>query len=138
MNNMTAPCGVQMKWFAALAGVFCLVFATGASAAQTAKPCAEDAAKLCQGMQPGGGRVAKCLREHAKELSPACKSSIAKAKRKAREFRQACGKDARKLCRDAKRGGGGIAKCLAQHQDELSPACKAKMAKPMGRSNQQG
>jgi hypothetical protein len=133
MYNMTAPYGIQMKWFAALAGSFCLFIATGASAAQNSRPCVEDAAKLCQGVQPGGGRVAKCLKEHAKELSPACKSNIAKAKRKAREFRQACGQDARKLCRDAKRGGGGIVKCLAQHQDELSPACKEKMAKPMGK-----
>ena len=136
MKNVPAPLGVQMKWVSVIAGMFCLFIATGASAAQTARPCAEDAAKLCQGVQPGGGRVAKCLREHAKELSPACKGSIARAKRKAREFRQACGQDARKLCRDAKRGGGGIVKCLAQHQDELSPACKEKMAKPIGRSNQ--
>jgi len=49
MNNMTALSGLQMKWFAVLAGVFCLAMATGASAEATAKPCADDAAKLCKG-----------------------------------------------------------------------------------------
>jgi hypothetical protein len=26
--------------------------------------CAEDAQKLCAGVQPGGGRIVACLREH--------------------------------------------------------------------------
>jgi len=133
MKYLTALSGVQMKWFAVLAGVFCLAMATGASAAQNARPCAEDAARLCQGMQPGGGRVAKCLKEHSSELSPACKKNIAKAKRKAREFKEACKDDAKTFCKDEKRCGGRILKCLTQHQDELSPACKEIMKQPIGR-----
>ncbi len=132
MKNVTVLSGVQMKWFSVLAGMFCLVLATGASAAGTST-CADDAAKLCQGMKPGGGAVAKCLNEHSSELSPACKKNIAKAKRKARKFNKACREDARKFCRDEKRGGGRVLKCLAQHQDELAPACKEMMAKPIGR-----
>ena len=142
MKNLTALSGVQMKWFAVLAGVFCLVVATGASAAQNAKPCAEDAANLCQGVQPGGGRVAKCLKEYSSELSPACKDSMvkakARAKAKAKSFKQACGQDARKFCKDEKRGGGRIMKCLTLRQDELSPACKEMIDQPLGRRNQQG
>lgn len=138
MRNAAAPSGVQMKWFAVLAGMFCLAIATGATAAQNAKPCAEDAAKFCQGMQPGGGRVAKCLKEHASDLSPACKDSMANARAKAKSFREACGEDARKFCRDEKRGGGRIMKCLAQHQDELAPACKDMMNRPVGGRKQQG
>lgn len=137
MKNLTALSGVQMKWFAVLAGVFCLAMATGASAAQNARPCDEDAARLCQGMQPGGGRVAKCLKEHSSELSAACKDSMTKAKARARaktkSFKQACGQDARKFCKDEKRGGGRILKCLTQHQDELSPACKEMLDQPIGR-----
>ena len=137
MKNLTALSGVQMKWFAVLAGVFCLAVTTGASAAQNAKPCAEDAAKLCQGMQPGGGRVAKCLKEHSSELSPACRDSMAKtkarARAKAKSFKQACGQDARKFCKDEKRGGGRIMKCLTQHQNELSPACKEMLDQPIGK-----
>jgi hypothetical protein len=138
MKNVTTPCGIQMKWFAVLAGVFCLAMATGASAVQNAKPCAEDAVRLCQGMQPGGGRVAKCLGEHSGELSSACKDSMARIKVKAKSFRQACGQDARKFCKDEKRGGGRIMKCLVQHKDELSPACQGMMGQPIGGRKQQG
>jgi hypothetical protein len=133
MNNVTAPSGVQMKWFTVLAGVFCLAMATGASAAQTAKPCRDDAARLCPDVKPGGGALAKCMKEHASELSPACKNNIAKAKKKAQEFKQACKDDATKLCKGVKQGGGKIVQCLKQHEDELSAACKEKMAKPRGR-----
>ncbi|MGA7593629.1 MAG: cysteine rich repeat-containing protein [Gallionella sp.] len=139
MNNAKSPSGVLMKLFAVLAGVFCLAIATGAGAKPAAGPCAADAAKLCQGMQPGGGQVGKCLRQHAGELSPECKDSIAKIKAKAKSFREACGADARKFCRDEKRGGGRIMKCLASHQDELAPDCREMMNKPVGgRRQQQG
>jgi Cysteine rich repeat len=133
MKNVTALSGVQMKWFAVLAGVFCLAMATGASAAQNAKPCAEDAAKLCQGVKPGGGAIARCLKEHSNELSPACKKNIAKAKKKVREFKEACKDDAQRLCEGIKPGGGKIVQCLKQHEDELSADCKEKMEKPRGR-----
>ena len=139
MRNATAPSGVQMKWIAVLAGVFCLAIAAGAEAKPAARPCAADAAKLCQGMQPGGGQVGKCLRQHAGELSPACKDSMAKVKAIAKSFREACGADARKFCKDEKRGGGRIMKCLASHQDELVSECKDMMNMLIGgRRQQQG
>jgi len=39
--------------------------------------CAEDIQKFCKDIQPGGGRIAKCLKEHACDLSPACKEKCA-------------------------------------------------------------
>ena len=39
--------------------------------------CAEDIQKFCKDVQPGGGRIAKCLKEHACDLSPACKEKCA-------------------------------------------------------------
>jgi hypothetical protein len=39
--------------------------------------CAEDIQKFCKDIQPGGGRIAKCLKEHACDLSPACKGKCA-------------------------------------------------------------
>jgi Cysteine rich repeat len=133
MKNMTVFSGVQMQWLAMLAGMFCLTVATGASAEPNARPCAEDAARLCQGVQQGEGRVARCLKEHANELSPACKKNIAEAKEEVREFAQACKADSDKLCKGIQPGGGRILQCLKQHEGELSPGCKEKMNHPQGR-----
>jgi len=122
---------IQMKSFTMLAGVLCLAVTT-ASAEQNAKPCAEDAAKLCKGVQQGEGRVAKCLKEHASELSPACKQNVAELKAKVQDFKQACETDAKTLCKDTRPGGGRILQCLKQHEGELSPACKEAMEQPRG------
>ena len=37
--------------------------------------CTEDAQKLCAGVQPGGGRVLACLKEHKDSLSDRCKQA---------------------------------------------------------------
>src|SRR5580700_1352626 len=37
--------------------------------------CAGDAQKLCAGVQPGGGRVVACLKEHKDALSDRCKQA---------------------------------------------------------------
>jgi pyruvate/2-oxoglutarate dehydrogenase complex dihydrolipoamide acyltransferase (E2) component len=45
-----------------------------ASGARTA--CASDVQKLCAGVQPGGGRVLACLKQHKDEVSDGCKQAI--------------------------------------------------------------
>ena len=37
--------------------------------------CADDAKRLCAGVQPGGGRVVACLKEHKDSLSDRCKQA---------------------------------------------------------------
>lgn len=138
MNYMTAQSGVQMKWFALLAGVLCLAIATAVRADEDARPCKDDAAKLCQGVKPGGGAIVKCLKEHSDELSPECKEDMAKAKEKAKDFKEACKDDAKNLCQDVKRGGGRIVQCLKQHESDLSSSCKEAMDQAKGRRSQQG
>jgi hypothetical protein len=55
------------------------VMAASAAFAQNGeRPCKADEAKLCAGIQPGGGRIAACMKEHKDELSPACKQQLAK------------------------------------------------------------
>jgi hypothetical protein len=44
--------------------------------------CHADAAKLCQGVQPGGGRIIACLNSHRAELSPACQTNLDKRQAK--------------------------------------------------------
>lgn len=38
--------------------------------------CAADIAKFCKDVQPGEGRIVKCLRERDKELSPSCSAKL--------------------------------------------------------------
>lgn len=95
--------------------------------------CADDVAKYCKDIKPGGGGIARCLKENEKQLSPACKSSIEEAKKHVKDARQACEADAQKFCKDVKQGQGRIVKCLREHEKELSAECKAKMSEPKKR-----
>jgi hypothetical protein len=49
-----------------------------------------------------------------------------------------CSKDIAKFCKDVKRGGGRIADCLKQHENELTPACKDSLAKTEKRLEKSG
>src|SRR5690349_17829559 len=54
------------------------------SPAQTTSPqasdaraaCASDVQKLCAGVQPGGGRILACLKQHKDQVSDTCKSAV--------------------------------------------------------------
>lgn len=118
---------------AALAGAFCLSMVSSVWAEPNAKPCADDVASFCKGVQPGQGRLAQCLKQHSNELSPACKENIQIKKEKFQDFVQACKADEEKLCSDIKPGQGRITRCLKQHEGELSPECKEKMEQPRSR-----
>jgi hypothetical protein len=104
-----------------------------AKAAQGQGPCAGDLEKFCKDVQPGGGQIAKCLKEHEKDLSPACKQHIVQVKKRVHEFREVCEDDVLRLCADVKPGGGRIIKCLIEHEGELSSECKAKMGARKGK-----
>jgi hypothetical protein len=38
--------------------------------------CKEDIAKLCDGIKPGGGRIAACLKAHKDQVSDNCKAAV--------------------------------------------------------------
>jgi hypothetical protein len=48
--------------------------------AEVRSACEADVAKLCAGIQPGGGRILQCLAQHKSEVSDACKQAVAKAR----------------------------------------------------------
>lgn len=39
--------------------------------------CKSDVQALCAGVQPGGGRIRDCMKEHRTQLSAACKIALA-------------------------------------------------------------
>ncbi len=44
------------------------------------RACRGDFQRLCQGVQPGGGRPLRCLEEHRAELGPDCRTALDAAK----------------------------------------------------------
>jgi Spy/CpxP family protein refolding chaperone len=102
--------------------------ATGASA-QARKapgPCAEDAKKFCGDQKPGGGRIARCMKSHESELSPACQDQMKKAEARIEQVKEECKADAQKFCKGIRPGQGRILACLKSHESELAPACAAE------------
>ena len=89
-------------------------------------------AKLCPGVKPGGGRIAKCLQGQADQISAACKARIEQAK----EVHQACMADAEKFCSDIPPGAGRVAVCVQQHEAELSQTCRAHLQQVRARFNE--
>ena len=47
--------------------------------------CAADTEKFCKGIEPGEGRIAKCLNGHVEEISPACREKVSGLKKMAPE-----------------------------------------------------
>jgi hypothetical protein len=44
--------------------------------------CKSDVARLCPGVQPGGGRIIGCLKAHKMEMSVGCAQALQKMKSK--------------------------------------------------------
>lgn len=91
--------------------------------------CAEDAKKLCPGVERGQGRMRACLKQHEGELSEACKQQITVARTRS----GACAGDIERLCSQIEPGKGAIRACLSEHLDELSPECKAQVGSRGGK-----
>ena len=106
-----------------------MLLAAGSASFAAGGPCAADAQKLCPGIKPGGGAIANCLKEHAAELSPACKEHHEKMKQKTMAAKSACEADAAKFCKDVKPGQGRLRDCLKANEASLSAECKEHVAK---------
>jgi gas vesicle protein len=130
MKKMTNTNSEKLRLLALTSVLLCLSLWIGTDAlAQQKGPCSEDIAKFCKDVQPGGGHIQECLKKHENELSAVCKESTEEAKKKLKDFSQACADDIKKFCKDIKPGGGQITKCLKEHEHDLSAGCKAKLQK---------
>ena len=68
--------------------VMVLVFASPAAPAADSSPnndhsaaCRADAEKFCAGVEPGRGRIARCLKKNEAQVSQPCKDVLANSKR---------------------------------------------------------
>lgn len=128
MNAIHAVTGMWIKCLAVTLAALALgLSAQSGAAAEGTGPCAEDVARLCEGVPPGGGRIARCLKANESELTQACKDNIAEAGKKVREVSSACEDDTFKFCKHVRSGRGRLLRCLKRHQGELSEACSAKL-----------
>jgi len=109
--------------------------AIAAESASVHGACKADLEKLCKGVEPGGGRLAQCMKQHEAELSEACKTQRTakheERKNRRKAMREACQGDIEKLCADKRGGKGDIMRCLKEHKAELSTGCSDAM--PTGR-----
>ncbi len=89
-------------------------------------PCARDVKQFCGDVKPGQGAIAKCMKAHEAELSPACRESSKARAEKAERVREECRADVEKFCKGIAPGGGRILSCLKSREPELQPACAAE------------
>ena len=110
--------------------LFCVCLLVGINAyAEDTRPCADDAAKFCKDVNPGGGRMATCLKEHEKDLSPGCKQRNHEMMMRGKEMHKACADDVDKFCKDVQPGKGNMANCMREHKSELSAECMQEFGK---------
>jgi len=92
------------------------------------RACRVDVDRYCPGIDPGGGRVLGCLRQHQLELTPPCQGEmtrIADARDRVDTVRSACRGDVEALCRDVPQLAGPLIECLQANETKLSPDCNA-------------
>jgi hypothetical protein len=114
---------VQMTVAAAL----CLGLGIAPSA-YAAPSCKADVEKFCPSVQPGGGRIAQCLKQNKAQLSASCQERIKMVAARLKEVAKACEDDVQQYCVGVKPGEGRVAQCLKEHKDKLSAECKTQIA----------
>jgi len=123
---------MRLKWKGLLAAApFALVAVSlgmDASGGATTTPngCLRDAAKLCKGVKPGGGRVLECMARKHNQLSPRCKTAMAPIKPHIIAWRNACGTDIDQHCSTLP-PTAVMLNCLGAHWSTLRSTCKTKI-----------
>jgi Cysteine rich repeat len=70
------------KTLAALLGIGLAALSGTVAAADGLAYCKADVARLCPGMEPGGGRIIGCLKAHKMEVSVGCAKALKAMKAK--------------------------------------------------------
>jgi hypothetical protein len=105
-------------------GAALLLSGSSAVAQQAAaKACIADVKKNCAGVEPGGGRIADCIKKQIGDVSAPCKELLASTAAAAKT----CRDDVKQRCADASRRTAKIA-CLKSALTNLSDGCKSAIS----------
>jgi hypothetical protein len=107
-------------------------------AADPPGPCVADVARFCKDVARGEGRMRTCLLAHAKDLAPACRTRLEAASVAddpaapgvGPPALRDCRQDLRTHCASVEAGDGRLRDCLDAHARDLTPRCKAALARP--------
>lgn len=93
--------------------------------------CQADRQRFCANIQPGQGRIARCLNQNQAQLSAPCRQKLEqrmnRMRARAQQVRQSCRADVQQFCAGVSRGQGRVYQCLKQNEAQLSAACKAAL-----------
>jgi hypothetical protein len=95
--------------------------------AKEENPCKKDIAKFCKDIEPGEGRILRCLNLSKEDVTPACKKHLARIEKAVEEVQNACADDYAIFCSSVVPGQGRIAACLEKNEKILTPKCKANL-----------
>jgi len=118
-----------MKKVAVLILFFCglsIMVAAGAHAEDY--PCKKDIARFCKDIEPGDGKILRCLTLSEKNLTPPCKKNLSQIDKAVEEVQNACADDYAIFCSSVLPGQGRIAGCLEKNEKILTPKCKAVLS----------
>lgn len=118
----------------------CLVSFAGLAGAQedivdqALQACEPEIESFCSQVTPGDGRLLACFVAHEDKLSGQCGWALYEAMDELEAFMDAitflaesCWDDIVEQCSEVEMGEGRVAKCLLDHEDDVSSACKGAM-----------
>ena len=99
-----------------------LSFLLVSSAMAQSRVCAADIKQACANIEPGGGRIAACVKEKLNDFSDACKARLAEVAAAAKT----CREEVNKECGSVQRLKKVV--CVKDALTKLSDGCKASIA----------
>jgi hypothetical protein len=99
-----------------------LSFLLVSSAMAQSRVCAADIKQACANIEPGGGRIAACVKEKFNNFSDACKARLAEVAAAAKT----CREEVNKECGSAQRLKKVV--CVKDALSKLSDGCKASIS----------
>jgi len=110
-----------------VAGVLTLLLSNAPAFGQAENPCADDLAKYCDYVEPGGGRLVRCYEQNKNSMSAGCIAWAEAAKANADSLKAACADIIDDRC-DLERGDPlEMLDCLQSNYVDLPPKCLKKL-----------